>query len=326
MVLLKESINPGLKKTNMRIIFFGLGSIGLRHAQIIQKNYKHELFAFRSGKNKSGNPLNIPEISKWSDVKKINPDVAFITNPTALHLKTAQKCADLGMKLFIDKPIGDNLKGLNEILRIITKKDLVTYVGYNLRFHPLIVNLKKYISKRKVLHTKIWTTSYLPNWRKGEDYKKSYRTNKNLGGGVILDLSHEFDYLEYLLGNIEVKSGQFSKRSNLTNNVEDYSDTLLKSDNGPVSLHIDFFSHKNRREIQIDLENETLIADLINCEIEKYKKEKLVKTISFTYERNDSFKSQLEYFFKNIDNPKMMNNLLDASKLYKKIIKFKTKK
>ena len=323
---LRESMNLGLRKTNMRIIFFGLGSIGLRHAQIIQKEYRHELFAFRSGKNKQGNPLNIPEISKWNDVKKINPDIAFITNPTALHIKTAQKCADLGMKLFIDKPIGDDLKGLKEISKTITKKNLVTYVGYNLRFHPLLIYLKKYIAKRRVLHTKIWTTSYLPNWRKGEDYKKSYRTNKNLGGGVILDLSHEFDYLEHLLGNIKIKTGQFSKRSNLTNNVEDYSDILLNSDNGPVSLHINFLSHKNRREIQIDLENETLIADLINCKIEKYKKEELVKTTTFTYERNDSFKSQLEYFFKNIDNPKMMNNLLDASILYKKIINFKTKK
>lgn len=310
----------------MKILFFGLGSIGTRHAKLLKANFNHQLFAFRSGKSKKPNDLEIPEIYSWSQVKKLNPDVAFITNPTSLHIKTAQKCSNLGIKLFIDKPIGDKLSGLEDLLESVEKNKLVTYLGYNLRFHPLIKKLPDYFKKNTMLHLKVWTTSYLPNWRKNEDFKKSYRTNKKLGGGVILDLSHEFDYLEYLLGNLKIKSGQFSKRSNLTNNVEDYADILLDSDKGPVNLHIDFLSHKNRREIQIDFENLTVVADLISCKIEEYKKEKLVKTIEFNYQRDDSFKQQLEYFFKNIDNPKMMNNLLDASILYKKIIKFKTKK
>lgn len=310
----------------MKILFFGLGSIGTRHAKLLKENFNHQLFAFRSGKSKKPNSLGIPEIYNWSQVKKLNPDIAFVTNPTSLHIKTAQKCSDLGIKLFIDKPIGDKLNGLENLLASINKKNLVTYLGYNLRFHPVIQKLPHYFKKSRMLHLKTWTTSYLPNWRKNEDFKKSYRTNKNLGGGVILDLSHEFDYLEYLLGNLKIKNGQFSKRSNLTNNVEDYADILLDSDKGPANLHIDFFSHKNRREIQIDFENLTVIADLLNSTIEEYKKEKLVKTLKFDYKRDDSFKSQLEYFFKNIDNPKMMNNILDASILYKKIINFKTKK
>lgn len=310
----------------MKILFFGLGSIGSRHARLIKENYNHQLFAFRSSKNKKPNSLQIPEIYSWSKVKKLNPEVAFITNPTSLHIKTAQKCANLGINIFIDKPIGDTLNGLENLLEVVKRKSLVTYLGYNLRFHPVIKRLQKYFENNKMLHLKIWTTSYLPNWRKNEDSKKSYRTNKNLGGGVILDLSHEFDYLEYLLGNLKINNGQFSKRSNLTNNVEDYADVLLNTDKGPVNLHIDFFSHKNRREIQIDFENLTVVADLLNSAIQEYKKEKLVKTMKFDYERDDSFKQQLEYFFKNIDNPKMMNNLPNASILYQKIINFKTKK
>ncbi len=310
----------------MKVIFFGLGSIGLRHASILNQSFNHQLFAFRSDKTKDKNQLKLPQIYTWKEVEILKPDIAFITNPTSLHIKTAQKCADLGIKLFIEKPIGDSIKGLDNLINVIKNQKLTTYIAYNLRFHPVINRLQKYFQKNKMLHAKIWTTSYLPNWRKGEDYKKSYRTNKHLGGGVILDLSHEFDYLEYLLGNLKIFYGQFSKRSNLTNNVEDFADILLTSDKGPVNLHIDFLSHKNRREIQIDFENLTVVADLINCTIEEYKKEKLVKTMKFKYQRDDSFKAQLEYFFKNIDNPKMMNNLKEASILYKKIIKFKTKK
>lgn len=310
----------------MKILFFGLGSIGTRHAKLILENYNFQLFAFRSGKSVIKNDLQIPEVYSWNEVKKLKPDIAFITNPTSLHIKTAKKCAELGIKLFIDKPIGNKLKELDQLLSLVKKQGLTTYIGYNLRFHPVIKSVHKYIRKNKLLHAKIWTTSYLPNWRKGEDYKQSYRTNRKLGGGVILDLSHELDYLDYLLGNLKVKSGMFSKRSSLTNNVEDYADFLIETDLGPVNLHINFLSHKNRREIQLDFENLTVIADLVNCKIEEFKKETLVKTLNFDYERNDSFKSQLEYFFKNIDNPKMMNNLHDASILYKKIINFKLNK
>lgn len=309
----------------MKIIFFGLGSIGTRQAKLLKEEFNYDLYAFRSKRSEKNN-LNIAEVYTWSEVKKINPDIAFITNPTAFHIKTAQKCADLGIKLFIDKPIGDKLAGLNNLIASIKKQNLTSYVGYNLRFHPVIKAVQKYILKNKVLHTKVWTTSYLPNWRPNENFKNSYRTNKKLGGGVILDLSHELDYLEYLLKDLKIKSQSFGKLSSLTNNVEDYADYLITSDNGPVNLHLNFFSHKNRREIQIDFENLTIIADLINCTIEEYKKEKLVKTLKFDYKRNDSFKSQLEYFFKNIDNPKMMNNLPEASVLYKKIINSKTKK
>lgn len=309
----------------MKIIFFGLGSIGQRHAEILIKKNNHDLYAFRSGFLKEPNQLGIKEIRTWKQVEKLNPDLAFITNPTALHVKTALKCAEIGAKLFIDKPIGDSLNDLNKLERLIKTKKLVSYVGYNLRFHPVIETLKKYFTKNDFLHMSILTTSYLPNWRKGTDPKKSYRTNKKLGGGVILDLSHEFDYISYLLGDIKILSGLFSKRSDLTVNVEDYADLLIQTKLGPANLHINFFSHKNQRIVQIDFKNLTVIGDLINSTIEEYKKEELVSKKTFDKERNFSFEKQLEYFFKNIDNPKMMNNIPEAIPLYKKIIAFKKK-
>jgi len=307
----------------MKIVLFGLGSIGQRHAQMLLDKYNHDLYAFRSGKSKSPNSLGIKEVRSWSGVKKINPDIAFITNPTSLHIKTAIRCAEIGCKIFIDKPLGDKLTGLDKLIKIIKSKKLVTMVGYNLRFHPVIKALKKFVDKYEPLHLKVTTTSYLPNWRRGTDYKKSYRTNKNMGGGVILDLSHEFDYINYLLGEIKIVKGQFSRRSDLTVNVEDYADVLINTKLSPVNLHINFLSHKKQRLIQIDFKNLTVIGDLVNCTIEEYKNEKMISRKQFGTDRNISFSSELEYFFKNIDNPQMMNNLSDASSLYKKIINFK---
>src|SRR5437868_582658 len=138
----------------MKILFFGLGSIGSRHIRILQKKYSHQLFAFRSKKTSIKNELRVKEIYSWEEVEKINPDIAFITNPTALHLDTAALCAELGIKLFIEKPIRSSSKGLNKLQKIVREKNLVTYVAYNLRFHPVLNELKKYFSEHDFLHLK----------------------------------------------------------------------------------------------------------------------------------------------------------------------------
>ena len=307
----------------MKIVFFGLGSIGQRHAGILLKKYNHNLYAFRSGISKEPNQLGIKEIKSLKELKELKPDIAFITNPTSLHIKTAQICANLGIKLFIDKPVGSSLNGLDNLIKSVKNKKLVTYIGYNLRFHPVILELKKYIEKYEFLHMNILTTSYLPNWRKNIDQKKSYRTHKNLGGGVILELSHEFDYINFLLGDVKSMSGNFSKRSGLTVDVEDYADVVINSKLGPVNLHVNFFSHKKQRQIQIDFKDLTVVGDLVNSTIEEYRNEELISKKNFETERNFSIEDQLAYFFENIDNPKMMNNLIDAYKLFKKIIAFK---
>lgn len=307
----------------MKIIFFGLGSIGQRHAKILLENYKHEIYAFRSGKNSKPNNLGIKELYSWDEVKNVKPDVAFVTNPTALHIETAIECAEIGCKLFIEKPIDRDLEKLENLITIIQEKNLVTYVAYNLRFNPIIERLKGYLEKYQFLHMSVLSTSYYPNWRPNINYKDNYSANTSMGGGIILDLSHEIDFTEFLLGNIDSIRGQFSQRSDVTVDAEDYADMLIKADKGPVNIHINFFSQKNQRIIQIDFKELTVVGDLVNSTVEEYKNEKLVVKKEFEKERNFSFEKQIKYFFDNIDNTKMMNNLIEASDLFKKIIAFK---
>ena len=42
--------------------------------------------------------------------------------------------------------------------------------------------------------------SFLPNWRSNRDYRKSSSLKKVEGGGVLLELSHEIDYIRNLFG------------------------------------------------------------------------------------------------------------------------------
>lgn len=307
----------------MKIIFLGLGSAGQRHASILLKHYRHKLYAFRSDVSRGKNPLGVKEVYSWEEVKKIKPDIALITNPTYLHIQTAIKCARYDCKLFIEKPIGKDLNNLDKLLKLVKQRNLVTYVAYNLRFHPVIGRLKKYIDEGKPLHVRVVCTSFLPNWRPNTNYLKNYTANSKMGGGVILDLSHELDYVSYLLGPIDKLDGSFSKRGTVTVDAEDYADILVDTKSGPVNIHLNFFSQLKQRYIQIDFSDLTVIGDIVNAEVKEYRNELLVRSYKLDYTKGQEYYEQLKHFFDNIDNPNMMNNLIEAANLYKKIIEFK---
>ncbi len=309
----------------MKIIFFGLGSIGLRHVNILQENYPHDLFAFRSGIKEEANNLGIKEIYSWDEVKTLKPDIAFITNPTSLHVETAIKCAEIECKLFIEKPIDKDLDGLDKLLDIVKKKHLVTYVAYCLRFNSVLKKLKEYINTGKVLHLRAVYTSFYPLWRPDTEHLKAYSAHSGMGGGVILDLSHELDYVSWLLGPIEKIGGNFSKRSKVTINTEDWADILVSAELAPASIHVNFFSQLKQRYVQIDFENLTVIGDLVNSEIKEYEGQTLARNLRVD-PSGQEYEEQIKYFFDNINNPGMMNNLIEAADLFKKIILFKEKK
>lgn len=309
----------------MKIIFFGLGSIGQRHARILKNNYKHQIFAYRTYKGEGNNKLGIKELYSWSQIKKIKPDVAFITNPTFLHVETALKCARLGMKLFIEKPIDCSLNNLTMLQKEILERKITAYVAYVLRFHPVIKFLKQHLKNKKIHHVLINNSSYLPYWRPGRDHLKGYSAYREKGGGVILELSHEFDYIEYLFGGINKITGAFAKASNVTHDSEDFMDAVIQTDKCYVNLHQNFLSLNKERTLKIDCANEYILADLVNVRVEiKRKNKNIIKT--FDYDVDAMFKKQMDYFFKNIKNNKMMNNLIEASPLFRKILKYRDMK
>ena len=114
----------------------------------------------------------------------------------------------------IEKPI------LNKFRKINLKKNKYI-VGYNMRFHPVIQYLKKEIGKRKINFISINLSSYLPNWRKNIDYKKSNSAKKIFGGGLLLELSHELDYIRWIFGNIKLIFSFNKHISNLKINTDD---------------------------------------------------------------------------------------------------------
>ena len=307
----------------MKIIFFGLGSIGQRHAKILLDDYHHEIFAFRTKNGQYKSDLPIKEIFSWDDIDKLKPDIAFITNPTSLHIETAIKCARNGYRLFIEKPIGSKIEGLAELLKIVKDKQLPSYVAYNLRFHPVINKLKEYINQFNLLHMRVLCTSFLPDWRPGQDHKKSYSSISKLGGGVLLDLSHDIDYVHYLLGGINRIEGKCGRESDITVDTDDYADILAESQRGISNIHMNFFSHVTMRKIYIDFKELCIVGDINKGVIEEYSRNTLLNVFTYEIDRNLTYINQLKYFFNHIDDFNMMNNLDEAADLFVKVMDFK---
>jgi len=312
-------------KAPLKILFFGLGSIGRRHARLISNNFDHHLFAFRNSKKSKPNKLGIKELCYWREVKKLSPDVAFITNPTYMHLKTAINCARLGINLFIEKPIDCDTGRLNELIRLVRKKRLTNYIAYCMRFHPAIMQMKDYLANKRPMHCRVTVSSYLPDWRERRDYNRIYSTQKAKGGGVILDLSHEIDYIQYLFGDILEMQGAYGRISKLKINCEDYADIIFKCKKGVVNLHMNFFSKNLERTVHIDFGDSSYMkADLIN-NVLLINKNGRERTYRYNSEWDDIYLAQLDYFFKHLNKEKIMNNLIDAGKLFRKITAFKNK-
>jgi len=311
---------------NLKILFFGLGSIGKKHASIIKDNFGFEMFAYRSKKHQEKNSLQLEEFYNLDEAFSIKPDIAFITNPTHLHIETSLECVKRNINLFIEKPISHSLEKTDVLDKEIKKRKLFSYIAYNMRFHPVLNNLMEMIGNReKPIYFRTICSSYLPDWRINQDYSKSYSSKKEYGGGVILDLSHEFDYINWLFGEIKRIEGFYGKISDLKISSEDILNAQITCKSGlKGDLHLDYFSHNNERKIQIYYKNEYLEGDMINNTI-KILKNKKEKTSNYNYNKDFTYSKQIDYFFKNYHNSNynIMNNFSEALKLFKKIMEFK---
>jgi predicted dehydrogenase len=308
----------------MKVLICGVGSIGLRHARILSGTLGHEVYALRSTRQPLEHGLNVKEIFAWSDVEKVRPEAAFVTNPTNLHLETALRCASLGMHLFIEKPLShttDNVEALESLCR---EKSLTCYVAYCLRFHPVIKKLREVIRGKKIYHARIVCSSFLPAWRPDQDYSKSYSVSSREGGGVLLDLSHELDYAKYIFGEFGVLTGFYGRASDLTVDAEDFADVLIKTVNPGccLNLHLNFNSLINERTITVDFEDGYARGDLIGNRLESLVRG-VAKVYEYTVDRDGYLADQSKYFFDNIGNASIMNSLAEAKQLLGSILAFK---
>ena len=241
----------------MKILICGVGSIGERHMNNLLSLGYNDIILYRTSDTKLRSISKNFKIFKTIDEALCEkPDIAFITNPTSLHLSTAITCALAGCNLFIEKPLSHSLEGVDKLNQIVTKKGLVCMTGFMYRYHPLIKEMKKIINT-KILGELVWIRSswgeYLPDWHPWEDYRSSYAAISDLGGGPTATLSHDIDLALWFSGSKVKNSINFQNtNSKLQLKTSHGNDILIKFDNGTTAnIHVDFFQKPNHREFEI---------------------------------------------------------------------------
>ena len=238
------------------ILIVGLGSIGRRHLEnLLQlKNMKLIVYTKRTDL-KSFEEQGVKISNSLTECLKENPDIGFITNETSLHIPIAIKLAEIGMDLFIEKPLSNSSKDIKKLNAIVRKKKLITQIGCNFRFHPCIKKIKNLIEQEKigrVISVQVQSNSYLPDYHRWEDYRKSYASRKELGGGATLTLIHEIDYMYWFFQEVEDVVSISGKMSDLEITADDYSASLIRFKNKVVGeLHLDMFQRPEFRSCKI---------------------------------------------------------------------------
>jgi len=184
------------------------------------------------------------------------PQVAVIANPASLHVSVAHPLAEAGVHLLIEKPLSASSDGVLQFLRICKARGVTLLLGYNLRFLPSLLRFHDLVKQGligRVLSVRCEVGQFLPAWRPGTDYRKGASSQRALGGGALLELSHELDYLRWIFGEIDSVKATLSRQSDFEIDVEDTAHLILhfapSADGHRLlgTLNIDFVRHDTTR-------------------------------------------------------------------------------
>lgn len=247
----------------MKVLFVGLGSIGTRHLKNLtsvshMRGIPLEIDALRYN-NRELPQETIQLLSRQiMQLDDTHYDLAFITNPTNLHFNILKQLTNAADALFIEKPIFDST---NYELSDCISPTQKAYVAAPMRFCKAFIELKKHISSVSPYSARVICSSYLPNWRKGVDYRTVYSARREMGGGVAIDLIHEWDYLSDLFGFPLAVHSFVGKYSSLEITSDDLAVYIAQYNSLLAEIHLDYFGREYRRSIELFCQNGTVVAD-----------------------------------------------------------------
>lgn len=304
----------------MKVCFVGAGSIGKRHirnfSMITSKlGIQLEIHLLRYSSKKLDDDIEVcvSRIAHKAEELDETYDAIFITNPTYKHYEVLISLLPYSDSFFIEKPVfNDIYLDLSVFNNAIGK---VFYVACPLRYTQVLLQAQKILGNENVRSVRAISSSYLPDWRPGTDYRDTYSAHKEQGGGVRIDLIHEWDYLSALFGfpsQVKQLYGTYSKleldSDDLAIYLAEYSDKLIE-------LHLDYMGRITRRNCEVLTDDALYVFDITNNYITR--NGKIID--SFVEDSNDKYVRELEFFIRlmkrELDNTNDINHAIRVMKI-----------
>jgi predicted dehydrogenase len=287
----------------------GAGSIGRRHLGNLKQLGVSKLSACDPNPERLAYVLEHFQAESFPNIDeglKARPDIVLICTPPVHHATQALQAIRAGADVFVEKPVSHSMDSLEELLAEEQKSKAVVQVGYNLRFHPPLQKLKELVENEavgKILWGRVESGSYLPEWRPWQDYRKSYTASRKMGGGIILDGSHELDYVTWLFGAPTELACMAGKVSGLEINVEDCATMMLRFANGSqVDVHVDFMERFYTRGCVLAGEHGKIQWDFTSNAVQVHRCGEEPQSIRFDCEVNHMYVAELLHFMECVEN------------------------
>ena len=287
-----------------KILICGLGSIGRRHLRIIKHNWPDvKIAVLRSGYGPGCEETKLinQNFSNINDSIDWEPDAAIISSPASKHIDQAIALAEFGIPCLIEKPIGAGPEIFDSREKLISLSSKIPLlVGYILRHDPCANLIKKKLDENilgKIVEADLHCGSWLPNWRPGINYLETVSALKELGGGVLLELSHEIDIANWLLGPIKINYSNLKSSGLLPINVEDRAYLHAENkDDVQISIRINFCSEPSTRKIKIRGEKGEISWDIVLGKLEISNVHKIIFEHKNNIDRDSLFLIQMKHF------------------------------
>jgi predicted dehydrogenase len=242
----------------MKGLVIGGGSIGRRHLRNLQSLGLAELGLVESDEERRRAVAAEFGARQFSDLDaglEWNPDFVVVATPTHLHVRHALQATRRGCAVFVEKPLSHTAEDLQGLAEFVERKQIVSLVGCNTRFHPGPAKVKQLLSEGllgRIFFARVQVGSYLPDWRPGTDYRTNYAAHEETGGGCILDCIHEIDLARWYLGDVQDVLCMTARTGSLEIDTEDVAALICRHGEGAISeIHLDYVQRSYERGCQI---------------------------------------------------------------------------
>jgi predicted dehydrogenase len=242
----------------MRFLVVGTGSSGTRHARNLL-GLGHGVLGWDAHPQRLGEARRVlPGLEPATGIESgltARPDAVLVCTPPASHVAVARQAIEAGCHVFVEKPVAHTSEDVPALLDSAKRAGRLVVVGFNLRFLPSLRRVKALIEAERIgrVHAaRAYFGSYLPDWRAGRDYRENYAVSAAQGGGALLDLVHELDYMGWLFGDAAAVCCAAGHVSALAGDTEDLAEVTMRFASGLIAqIHVDYLRRIYRRDLEV---------------------------------------------------------------------------
>lgn len=264
----------------MKFLVIGSGSIGKRHIRnlLALKVNPADIAAIDTRPDRRAEVEALGVKTTFASFEEAlaagKYDAAMVCSPTSLHITQGIELAKRGVHMLMEKPLAHDLAGVEELKKVVADNKVAVVMAYIFRFAPITAKVKELLASGaigKVLYARGEFSEYLPDWHPYEDYRTFYMAEKSQGGGSILDQSHIFDLVHYLIGGFKSVYAFNSLISSLEVNADDIAELVVTLKNGVLaSLHTDIFGREHKKYLDIKGEKGNIYWDFYGNQVTLY--------------------------------------------------------